>query len=143
MNLHYKKKQKKCLSALAVTDVDLGCDMGLNFLFGLACPTNSVCCSSIHRQVPSFTGEEFDTEQEAYDTVLIRACKVAAHELGHTLGLLHCIYYECAMNGSNGLENTDSRPLSFCPVCYRKLHYSLNFDHVKRYKALVDVCEKL
>jgi archaemetzincin len=80
----------------------------------------------------SFTGEEED-----YEKLRMRAIKVAVHELGHCFGLLHCIHYDCVMNGSNHLENTDSRPVYFCPVCYRKLWFCLKFDHLERYKKLV------
>ena len=38
--------------------------------------------------------------------------------------------------GSNHLEQTDRKPMNFCPVCYRKLWKCLKFDHVKRYEKL-------
>ncbi|HLM72938.1 MAG TPA: hypothetical protein VK459_09610, partial [Polyangiaceae bacterium] len=41
-------------------------------------------------------------------------------------------------NGSNHLEETDSQPLHLCPVDLRKLHWSVGFDVVDRYKKLRD-----
>jgi archaemetzincin len=40
------------------------------------------------------------------------------------------------MNGSNHLQESDRRPLHLCPVCLRKLQFSVGFDVVKRYEAL-------
>ena len=44
------------------------------------------------------------------------------------------------MNGSNHLEENESKPFDLCPVCLKKLHYVLKFDIVERYKALKDAC---
>jgi len=51
-------------------------------------------------------------------------------------GLAHCIYFNCLMNGSNHLAESDRRPLHLCPVCLRKLQWSIGFDVVARYGAL-------
>jgi archaemetzincin len=51
-------------------------------------------------------------------------------------GLAHCIYFKCVMNGSNHLAESDGRPLHLCPVCLRKLQWSVGFDVVQRYTAL-------
>ncbi len=59
-----------------------------------------------------------------------------AHETGHMFGLAHCIYFNCLMNGSNHLAESDRRPLHLCPVCLRKLQWSIGFDVVARYGAL-------
>ena len=57
-------------------------------------------------------------------------------ETAHMFGLAHCIYFDCVMNGSNHLGESDRRPLHLCPVCLRKLQWSIGFDVVKRYEAL-------
>ena len=44
-----------------------------------------------------------------------RVAVTAAHELGHCLGLDHCVYYTCWMG-----ENEGQAPYA-CPVCLRKL----------------------
>ncbi len=46
------------------------------------------------------------------------------------------------MNGSNHLQESDSRPLFLCPVCLRKLQSGIGFDVVDRYRRLVDVYRK-
>lgn len=56
-----------------------------------------------------------------HSQLLRRAMKVSAHELIHTFGVHHCIYYECLMNGSNHLDETDARPVELCPVDLRKM----------------------
>jgi archaemetzincin len=51
-------------------------------------------------------------------------------------GIRHCVYYECVMNGSNHLQESDSRPLELCVVCLRKLQSNIKFDILERYKRL-------
>jgi archaemetzincin len=41
------------------------------------------------------------------------------------------------MNGSNHLAESDRRPLHLCPVDLRKLHWSLDFDIMDRYRRLL------
>jgi hypothetical protein len=36
------------------------------------------------------------------------------------ISLEHCIFFRCIMNGSNHLDESDARPMFFCPVCLRK-----------------------
>ncbi len=40
------------------------------------------------------------------------------------------------MNGSNHLQESDSRPLELCVVCLRKLQSNIKFDILERYKKL-------
>jgi archaemetzincin len=70
--------------------------------------------------------------------MLRRSCKVLAHEMAHMFGIEHCIFFHCLMNGSNHLEESDARPLHLCPVDLRKLHRSLQFDALNRYRQLLD-----
>ena len=65
------------------------------------------------------------------------------HEIGHMLGMRHCIYYQCGMKGANHIQETDDSPLHFCPICYRKLHHFLNFNILDRFTAMVNVCTEL
>lgn len=41
--------------------------------------------------------------------------------------------------GSNHLDESDSRPMSLCPVCLSKLHLVLGFSPLERYKSLYNV----
>ena len=65
------------------------------------------------------------------------------HELGHMFGVQHCIHWSCVMNGSNHMEEADSRPLHLCPVDLRKLYHSIEFDPRKRYQALAEHYEAI
>ena len=50
--------------------------------------------------------------------------------------LPHCVRYECVMNGSNSLAETDRAPVELCPDCLRKLANTLGFDPLERYRKL-------
>jgi archaemetzincin len=56
-------------------------------------------------------------------------------------GLAHCIFFNCVMNGSNHLDESDRRPMHLCPVCLRKLQFSVGFDVVQRYEKLAGFYE--
>ena len=71
------------------------------------------------------------------ELLLRRSIKVLAHETAHMFSLAHCIYFKCVMNGSNHLQESDSRPLSLCPVCLHKLQHSIGFDVALRYRRLL------
>ena len=89
---------------------------------------------SLARYTASFEGRKDTPDNEKL--LLKRSCKVLAHESGHMFGMSHCIYYHCLMNGSNHLEESDARPLHFCPVCLRKLHHGIGFAPAERYRGL-------
>merc|ERR1711862_1009755 len=42
------------------------------------------------------------------------------------LGILHCVYWHCLMNGNNGPGDSNGSTAFLCPVCLRKLMYSLS-----------------
>lgn len=104
-----------------------------NFVFGQAAPQQRVGVYSLARYMPWFPGNSGRTDETL---VLRRSCKVLAHETCHILGLRHCIYYRCMMNGSNHLRESDSRPLHLCPVDLRKLHFTTGFQVAERYRCL-------
>lgn len=56
-------------------------------------------------------------------------------------GLKHCIYYNCLMNGSNSLDESDQKPLEPCPVCMRKLLTAVRFNPFERYEHLQNFCK--
>ena len=43
------------------------------------------------------------------------------------------------MNGSNNNEEQARRPIIECPVCLRKLQYSIGFEPIERYRKLMNV----
>ena len=67
-----------------------------------------------------------------------RSAKLLVHETMHLLGLDHCIYFECVMNGSGHLEEDFRQPMSLCPICLRKIKLLTDCDIVKRYEKLVE-----
>jgi archaemetzincin len=122
---------------LAITMEDLYPEPSWNFVFGQASLRERAGVYSFARYDPAFYSEP---RTPGYETVLLRrSCKVLAHETSHMFGLAHCIYFNCLMNGSNHLAESDRRPLHLCPVCLRKLQWSIGFDVLERYKALEHV----
>ncbi len=110
---------------LAITMVDLYPDEHWNFVFGQASLSDRVGVYSMARYFPALQG-----------VALRRSCKVLAHEVGHVFGLAHCTTYQCAMNGSNSLEESDRRPLRLCPICLKKIQWNRGLDSIRRYKKL-------
>jgi len=73
---------------------------------------------------------------------------VLCHEATHCFGVRHCVYASCIMNGSNHLDESESRPFAACPVDLRKIELTINqaklggkdappFDLVARERGLV------
>jgi archaemetzincin len=46
-----------------------------------------------------------------------RAAKIALHEVGHLLGIVHCRTPDCLMGFSNNLDKLDTLPMRFCEAC--------------------------
>jgi len=125
---------------LAITMEDLYPEPSWNFVFGQASLRGRVGVYSFARYDPAFYGRKRGKDYK--EILLRRSCRVMAHETAHMFGLQHCIYFKCALNGSNHLKESDSRPLHLCPVCLRKLQYSIGFDVVSRYSNLLHFCRK-
>jgi archaemetzincin len=126
---------------LAVTMEDLYPDRRWNFVFGQASLSDRVGVFSFARYDPVFYGESRGGQY--HQLLLRRSAKVLVHETAHMFSLAHCIYFRCVMNGSNHLQESDSRPLSLCPVCLRKLQSSILFDVVARYHLLRQFCSNV
>lgn len=125
---------------LAITMEDLYPEPSWNFVFGQASLRGRVGVYSFARYDPVFYGQKRGKD---YEKILLRrSCRVLAHETAHMFGLQHCIYFKCVLNGSNHLQESDSSPLHLCPVCLRKLQYSIGFDVVTRYRNLLHFYQK-
>merc|ERR1719198_2427388 len=56
----------------------------------------------------------------------LRTCRhTMVHESCHMLGILHCVYWHCLMNGNNGPGDSTGSTGFLCPVCLRKLMFAL------------------
>jgi archaemetzincin len=119
---------------LGVTMEDLYPEASWNFVFGQAWPEARVGIYSFARYDPTFTQK--DRPAGYRDLILKRSCDVLAHEVGHLFGMHHCVYYDCVMDGSNSLAETDAAPPHLCPICLRKLQFAIQFDPVVRYQDL-------
>lgn len=100
---------------LGVTGVDLTAP-GLNFVFGLADPAHGAAVISLARLYPEFYGQPRNPGR-----FKARAVIEAVHELGHLLGLGHCLDPACVMSFSNSLADTDRKGPGFCQACREKL----------------------
>ena len=134
LNILKKNLPERAFCLIAITMEDLYPHPSWNFVFGQASLVGRVGIYSFARYDPTFYREERGKD---YKKILLwRSCKVLVHEIGHMFGIKHCIYYSCAMNGSNHLKESDARPHHLCPVDLRKLHYSVGFDVIQRYRKL-------
>ena len=76
--------------------------------------------------------------------LMYRCVKTACHEICHVLGMTHCPYYECLMNGSNLVTEADIKPFALCPICLRKLasYFQIQNKLSDRYFKLIEAIEK-
>jgi archaemetzincin len=125
---------RDAIAYLGITMTDLYPEPSWNFVFGQATFEERVGVYSLARYFPAFEGEEPTPESDRL--ALLRSYKVLTHETGHMFSLHHCAEYECLMNGTNSLEETDRSVAHLCPVCLKKLAFNLGFDVRARYAAL-------
>ena len=141
------------LFMIALTMFDLYSDPSDLFVAGMAAGNHRVGVFSFFRYDPSlsFSPENWyeisrygnkvgchDDRDEGECIILQRSCKLLIHEIGHLLGLDHCIWYECLMNGSGHLEEDFHQPMFLCPVDLHKLETLCGFDVLRRYERLRD-----
>lgn len=122
------RRPKDAVAVLGLTVTDLYPDPKWNFVFGQASLSERVGVWSLARYG--------DVEKEK-PVVLRRTLQVAIHETGHMFGIQHCTLFECGMNGSNSLTESDRGPLPFCSECELKLWWACGLDPIPRYKALL------
>jgi len=106
-NPHPQKK----VSVVAITGMDLFMPI-LTYVFGEAVLGGDVAVVSYHR----FRNELYGLPSNRR-LLLERLCKVAIHELGHTLGLVHCSFQHCVMHAASYVEELDLKGHEFCPYC--------------------------
>jgi len=127
-------KPEDAFCMIGITMHDLYPDEHWNFVFGEASSADGVGIFSFARYDPRFYGEPWTDASPSL--LLKRTCKVLVHETAHMFSLSHCIYFHCIMNGTNHIEESDKRPLHFCPVCLRKLQSSTGFEIISWYQGI-------
>jgi archaemetzincin len=130
------RRPSDALAYLALTTSDLWPGEGWNFVFGQANLRKRVGVWSLYRK-----GDP-TRDEESFRTCLFRTVQTATHETGHILTLKHCTAWVCGMNGSNSLEESDRRPLHFCPVCLRKLCWNLQVEPAPYLARLGAFCDR-
>ncbi|GAB4367124.1 MAG: hypothetical protein Kow0042_07470 [Calditrichia bacterium] len=100
---------------VGIVDVDIYIPI-LTFLFGEAQFKGKGALVSTFRLRNEFYG------LPANNLLLYqRLLKEVLHELGHTLGLVHCRDFECVMNSSTYVEDIDLKHARFCDNCQKIL----------------------
>lgn len=108
-------KEKFQGKVFGITDEDLYAE-DLNFVFGQAQMKGNVAIISVHRLDPSFY-RQVPNKQLLKE----RAVKEAIHEVGHMLGLKHCLVEKCVMTFSNTIADVDKKNKELCGSCKRQL----------------------
>ena len=101
--------------------------------------------SPMHAAVSAYLALDPITDaDEAANTALWlgRVCRTASHELGHCLGVDHCVYYACAMQGTASLAEDVRQPPYLCPVDLAKILRATGADVLERYQALLVFCQR-
>ncbi len=125
-----KRRPSDAVALLALTAEDLFPDPRWNFVYGQASLHEHVGVWSIYRN-----GDPAESVA-AFEHCLHRTLGTAVHELSHMLWIVHCIAWECVMNGSNHDLEADARPLEPCPSCLAKLCHAVRCDPLKRFEAI-------
>jgi archaemetzincin len=139
-----------CLIALTMYDLfQAPSDL---FVAGMAAGNHRVGVFSFQRYDPncSFSSEfwyditfkAMKDNSAAQRLVLLQSLKLLVHEVGHLLGLDHCIWYSCYMNGSGHLDEDFRQPLFSCPVDLHKIESLCGFNVIERYRKLKNFFDK-
>jgi archaemetzincin len=135
-NVLKKRLPKDGVVILGLTATDLWPGQGWNFVFGQASIRHRVGVWSIYRN-----GNADGTPKD-FAQCLRRTIQTAVHETGHMFSMLHCTAYECGMCGSNSREESDGKPLGYCPECMAKVCWLTGVNPTKRFEALDAFCKK-
>lgn len=116
----YAEKERNVDRILGIVNVDIFVS-NLSFVFGEAeCPGKAGLIS-LWRLEPDFYGKRLNGK-----LFMERIIKEAIHELGHTLGLRHCLNPFCVMCFSNSIFEVDRKQSLFCNKCYSKVEKAVN-----------------
>lgn len=129
-NLLVNNLPDDAFAMIGCTTYDIFPDPQWNYVFGQASLNNRVGVWSMRRLG---NPTEYPLTK---DKAIVRNLKISSHETGHMLSLKHCINYDCIMNGSSQIHETDNKPVYFCPECLGKMNYNRNFELQKRFGNL-------
>ncbi len=110
---------------LPLVSVDVLALIGLAGAGLFSGPRDSVGTQASFRRRVSVISLPFQAEGATPELFLRRMLGAVAHDVGHVLGMAHCVFYRCAMNGAASADELDGRPLLFCPVCEEKIGVAL------------------
>jgi archaemetzincin len=99
------------LRVLGITEKDL-CIPMLSFIYGQAQLGGMVSIVSLAR-----LRQEFYTLPANVVLLLGRLAKEALHEIGHTIGLIHCLDKGCPMSLATNIHQLDLKGSEFCTSC--------------------------
>ncbi|POS78680.1 hypothetical protein DHEL01_v202923 [Diaporthe helianthi] len=123
---------------------------------------DAVCASNYSSGVAAAAADHLNTNSALSGLWLCLLARTASHELGHCLGIAHCVYYACVMQGTAGMAEDCRQPPYPCPVCLKKLTHAVReateamssssslspagFDEmghvISNYQALARFCDK-
>ncbi|KAI0835067.1 hypothetical protein F5Y06DRAFT_143375 [Hypoxylon sp. FL0890] len=97
--------------------------------------------------------EEPSTPEAKRGLWFSRLARTVVHELGHCLGLDHCIYYACVMQSTSCMAEDVRQPPYLCPVCLSKVSHAIACELngrdevgkekyvIERYRSLEKFCD--
>lgn len=113
----------------------------------LSSPSDSTSTSPMRAAVNAFRQKWLQTQTEAPSSTTIarnnlwlsRVCKTVSHELGHCIGIDHCSYYACVMQGTSSMQEDARQPPYLCPVDEAKLLATTKAASNDRDQALLEM----
>lgn len=111
-----EKFGKDSFKTIGLFNVDLFIPI-LTFIFGQGYLNGHTSIASTFR-----LGNEGYGLKRDDNLMLERFSKEVIHELGHTLGLIHCHNPECVMRSGTYVEDIDQKKAVFCSDCREKLN---------------------
>jgi archaemetzincin len=117
---------------LGVTFEDIYPGPEWNFVYGQARLMDKIGVFSFARHSPLFDDgvraadlTQCSLTPSGLAHLLRHAIKTMVHETAHMFQILHCVYYQCLMNGNNGPGERAGKSSFCCPVCLRKLMHTI------------------
>lgn len=137
---------------IGLTMSDLFCDETDLFVAGMAAGNHRVAIFSFYRYNPQLSFSQADWYHidinnsvepgQIKKLMFQRSCKLLVHEINHILGIDHCIFFDCCMNGSGHLSEDFRQPMHLCPVDLHKLQTLVGFNVLDRYQNLLQFYKK-